>query len=287
MHILGFHAGKHDSGAYLFEDQTLLAFIKEERLNRIKNAGGQFELAAVDEVCSIAGIDRKKIDVVVFSHGIFPKKCNKLINHSPLSYYLNCKGFFRNFRHSLSGRDRLFRSFSLYRKNLQLQINDIVDEPVLKAAMGLRPDCRIEYIGHHFSHIAAAVKYTDWQEKALYISADGGGDGAFYSAYYLNDGKLECLLGTLESTRFVPQNSGASMGLAYARITELAGFRKNRHEGKITGLAAFGKPVAAEKIAAHFFINQEGCVDSEFKNGCRIHSGRSRESNYRLDHFSS
>ena len=67
MHILGFHAGKHDSGACLFEDQTLLAFIKEERLNRIKNAGGQFELAAVDEVCSIAGIDRKKIDVVVFS----------------------------------------------------------------------------------------------------------------------------------------------------------------------------------------------------------------------------
>ena len=31
----------------------------------------------------------------------------------------------------------------------------------------------------------------------------------------------------------------------YAIVTEICGF-KNRHEGKITGLAAYGKPISGE-----------------------------------------
>ena len=46
MYILGIHTG-HDAGACLFADDTLLAFCKEERLNRIKNDGGFFRLQSV------------------------------------------------------------------------------------------------------------------------------------------------------------------------------------------------------------------------------------------------
>ena len=53
MYILGIHTG-HDAGAALFKDQQLAAFCKEERLSRIKNHGGVFALASIDEVlCGI------------------------------------------------------------------------------------------------------------------------------------------------------------------------------------------------------------------------------------------
>lgn len=39
MYILGLHTG-HDASACLFKNNELVAFCKEERLNRVKNDGG-------------------------------------------------------------------------------------------------------------------------------------------------------------------------------------------------------------------------------------------------------
>ena len=41
MYVLGVHTG-HDASACIFKDNELVAFCKEERLNRIKNDGGFF-----------------------------------------------------------------------------------------------------------------------------------------------------------------------------------------------------------------------------------------------------
>ena len=62
-----------------------------------------------------------------------------------------------------------------------------------------------------------------------------------------------------------PQNTGASIGLAYAYATELCGFKRNRHEGKLTGLAAFGKPIAADSIAKMFKVQSDASIVSDLK----------------------
>jgi carbamoyltransferase len=65
----------------------------------------------------------------------------------------------------------------------------------------------------------------------------------------------ECLLG--------PQPVD-SLGWAYAHATAALGFIPFRHEGKLTGLAAFGKPTLHERIASHFSVDGAGRVHSDF-----------------------
>ena len=38
----------------------------------------------------------------------------------------------------------------------------------------------------------------------------------------------------------------ASLGFLYSEVTRALGYRPNRHEGKITGLAAYGNPNVAK-----------------------------------------
>jgi carbamoyltransferase len=55
-----------------------------------------------------------------------------------------------------------------------------------------------------------------------------------------------------------------SLGWAYAHATAALGFIPFRHEGKLTGLAAFGEPTLQERIAAHFSVDAAGRVHSDF-----------------------
>ena len=43
-------------------------------------------------------------------------------------------------------------------------------------------------------------------------------------------------------------------------MTAALGFIPLRHEGKLTGLAAFGQPVLAERIARRFAVDEAGRV---------------------------
>ena len=57
-----------------------------------------------------------------------------------------------------------------------------------------------------------------------------------------------------------------SIAYAYMAMTAALGFMPLRHEGKLTGLAAFGQPVLAEKIAARFSVDDTGRVFSDFRS---------------------
>src|SRR5439155_16006961 len=73
MLILSLHAGPHDSSAALFDDYAVLAAVAEERLNRIKGAGG-FPEQSIAEVLRIAGVERRDIDVLVCTRGFFRRR---------------------------------------------------------------------------------------------------------------------------------------------------------------------------------------------------------------------
>jgi carbamoyltransferase len=50
--------------------------------------------------------------------------------------------------------------------------------------------------------------------------------------------------------------------MLYAEFTGALGFRKNRHEGKVTGLAAYGQPKAAGEILHHFKVTSDTAATS-------------------------
>jgi len=57
-----------------------------------------------------------------------------------------------------------------------------------------------------------------------------------------------------------------SIAYAYMTMTAALGFVPLRHEGKLTGLAAYGQPILAEQIAARFFVDKNGRINSDFRS---------------------
>src|SRR4030095_16753204 len=90
----------------------------------------------------------------------------------------------------------------------------------------------VQYYDHHYCHATSAY-FTSNYDKVLVVTLDGGGDGLSGSVYQGENGRL---------SRLAAVDSFNSLGNFYSYITHLCGFIAESHEGKITGLAALGKP---------------------------------------------
>src|SRR5690606_18254808 len=106
--------------------------------------------------------------------------------------------------------------------------------PLLQELYGIRRPVTVH--DHHLSH-AASPYYTSGGDEVLVVTLDGGGDGLSGAVYVGRDGRLK---------RLATVDSFNSLGNLYSYVTELCGFKAQKHEGKITGLAATGEPLYAD-----------------------------------------
>lgn len=248
-YILSIHSGGHDSAAAIFKGYKLIAAISRERLTRRKG-DGQFPSECIDELLSIAGIERSDINHVVLSRSLYSAQYLRLPlkKYLPyrLSFKLNKKKIFLT---KIMTKKKTLRAHKVFKKRLFLKKN------------GLPETANIFFSNHHFSHALSALFYTDWNNILLY-TADAGGDNVQYSMRIFKDDRLECLYG--DDEHLLAPRSIDSLGLAYMFATHALGFTPNRHEGKLTGLAAFGQPVAYNCIAKHFKVLDSGRITSDF-----------------------
>lgn len=251
--ILSIHSGPHDSAAALFQGYELKAAVHQERLSRVKCDGG-FPDRAIENVLNIARIKREDIDVVVLSKGSYP------------TVYLNY-GWFDRLRFAVQrkkGRRRHKSLSSHMWKKGTAKAEDVFLKPIFCKENGFRSDVKIFFSNHHMAHALSALFYLPGENVLAYTS-DGGGDGVYYSARLLQErDQFTCLFG--DDKDFLGQGKTNSLALAYGYATQAIGFRINRHEGKLTGLAAYGKPSLFEPMAAHFSVSDTGEVASDFPN---------------------
>ncbi|HEX9646414.1 MAG TPA: carbamoyltransferase C-terminal domain-containing protein [Alphaproteobacteria bacterium] len=252
MLILGVHPGYHDASAILCQDYRILAAVQLERLTRRKADGGRFPGEAVDECLAIAGARRADIDVAVLGRGAYPWR-----------YYTHFRGgrWLEGRVREALGRDKMKsmeRELVLARRTDSLAI---FDAGLFRAEQGLRPDAEVRFYNHHLAHALPTLFHSDWQDALLYTS-DGGGDNVQYSHRVFRDGHITTLYG--DDSGLVQPLRIDSLGLAYGYATQALGYRINRHEGKLTGLAAYGEPVLYEQFAAHYRVDELGQVHSDF-----------------------
>ena len=254
--ILAIHTG-HDASVCLWKDYEQVAIYKEERLNRKKNWGKSFPILSFQKIKD--HINLENIDVLVLSRGYFENKffykkpfiANKI---SRLLLYLF--PFFKKNRYeSLSGL--------LFINNLSDEKKVLNLNKFLKAH-GMRKNVKVKFSDHHYAHALPTLFYNPKWDNALLYTSDGGGDGTNYSFTYFNNNKLKVIYGYSDLLRedFKPD----SVGQMYSLATEICGFIPNRHEGKITGLAAFGEPKYANDIISLYEINDIGRILPKFKN---------------------
>ena len=221
MIILGIHGNifspngtVNESSASIVKDGKLLACIAQERLSR-KKVDGQFPYKAIDEALKIAGLTINEIDIVstTSSH---PAEFNTKYLKAAISTYFDTGVL-------LSNKIKKFFWYTLY--------NKLKTPNKIKFQLKKRP-FDVTFQNHHFCHAASAF-YPSGFEKAVVFTLDGGGDGLDGSVY----------LG--EGTKMILRNEiphFQSPGTMYSALTHDFGFKRHRHEGKITGLAAYGNP---------------------------------------------
>jgi carbamoyltransferase len=252
---LAIHAGMHDSSAAAFDDYEMVAAVSEERFTRQKGYGQSVPWLSVDEVLRIAGWARNEVDTIALTRGFHP------------TYHLRVP-LWRELRYSVErarGAGRDYRDLAiLTRRSGNADTRKIFHAERFLRDNAFRPDTQVHFANHHESHALAALFYTDWNDALVYTS-DGIGDNVSYSMRGLKNGKLDCYYGDDRwLTRTLKETGLAS---AYGYATVACGFRMLRHEGKLTGLAAYGEPKLAEEMAAQFrFNNDSGLIETDFRN---------------------
>jgi len=256
--ILAIHVGPHDSGAALFDDYSLLAAVQLERLTR-KKGDGSFPGLAIDEVLAIAGVSRSDVDVLASSRSLLPIR----YFHGVPWLQRAREGYRERVRH----RPRFTVSAQMLRRQTR-NVDDVLDVPAFKRDHGLRADAGVHFFNHHEAHALPALFYTPWDD-ALIVTADGGGDTVHYSHRHLASGVLSVPYGGDEHALIAPAEED-SIAKMYGYATKALGFVRNRHEGKVTGLAAVGQPVHREKIAARLSVDRQGRVHTDFRDDAEI-----------------
>lgn len=97
----------------------------------------------------------------------------------------------------------------------------------------------ISRVDHHTAHLYSPFGFYGLPDKNSHyymVSSDGFGDGSSGKIIENIDGVLSV----------VPLKN--SLSLVYQFVTGALGFKELRHEGKITGLAAYGKPIYVKEF---------------------------------------
>ncbi len=234
MYILGVH-NSYDSGAALFKDGKCLFAINEERISRIK-MDDNFPSQSIAACLRFAGITSQDIDVVSYAwHDGFHE--SQLLGYVTRAVEIAAEG--EDAKRIMLERVQVEVERSIPRRQQ-------FDEEMAK--LGL--DKKIESFDHHTGHAAAAFFGSPY-EKALVITLDAAGN--------FRSGSVSIGEGT--TLKEVSCNyTWDSLGFFYGQITELLGFKPHRHEGKVTGLAAYGDPTKCLEVMREMISFKDGRV---------------------------
>ncbi len=231
MLVLGI-ADNHDSGAALVRDGALIAAVNQERFDRVKNSGA-FPWEAIDGVLVSAGARPEDVDRVVIGTGFTPSAPLRAM--PSLHHQARGDGQFSDLLHVYILYQSAARRTGLHTVDVDLS------RRILERRLAGRgfTRARLEMMDHHRAHAEAAYR-TQGADRCLVLTVDAMGDGTTATASLGHSGQLDLLW---------RQSGRAAVGTFYSRITQVLGFRPNRHEGKITGLAAYATP--PDDLLAH------------------------------------
>jgi carbamoyltransferase len=268
MYILGINAYHGDAAAALITDGLIVAAAEEERFNRVKHCAG-FPAAALRYCLAEAGITIADVDHIGISRDPSAHLHKKVLfaasraakgvrrrqtavgrqqnaevrsqkseisiqdpehdsglstQHSVLSTSpgngngQNGKGIFRQIKERLGNAAK---------------VRDLKDD--VAQALGVdKKAIRAQFhsVEHHRAHLASSF-YVSPFERAALLSIDGFGD--FISTMWARgEGNTIDVLGQVEYPY--------STGIVYTATTQFLGFPYYGDEGKVMGLAPYGKP---------------------------------------------
>lgn len=209
-----FHA---DASAALVQDGEVVFAIAEERLNRIKHYAG-FPSLAIQACLDFAGAKISDVDHVAIGQDSDANLARKV-------------------RYALANPVKLLNLIQLRRRKQPMHdVRSLVAKALDVDATTLR---FVEHhLEHHIAHIASAYYCSPW-ETAAGFSYDGSGDFVSTMMARCEGNQIEVL-----DRVFLPD----SLGSFYTMICEFIGYQQYGDEGKIMGLAPYGKDTLCGRL---------------------------------------
>jgi carbamoyltransferase len=213
MLILGLNTFHADASAVLVDADSckLLAAVAEERINRVKHFAG-FPGKAIEECLAIAGAKFADVEHVAVARD---GKANLL---AKASFAL------RN----------LPRITQMARQRLERRAEVASAPQLLERQFGLAAGslkAKVHNVEHHLAHVASSFYVSPFEDAAL-MSIDGFGDFASTMTGLGQGANIEIFDRTL-----FPH----SMGVVYTAVCQFIGYDRYGDEGKVMGLAPYGK----------------------------------------------
>lgn len=210
MLILGLNMFHADASAAIVVDGEVKFAVAEERLNRHKHFGG-FPALAVKACLDAVGAKISDVEHVAVGQDSDANLAKKV------QYALANPAKILNFIRLRQRKEAMRDVRSLLAKALD------VDFATLRF--------REHHLEHHIAHIASAYYCSPW-EQAAGFSYDGSGDFVSTMTARCEGNDIEVL-----DRVFLPH----SLGSVYTMICEFIGYTKYGDEGKVMGLAPYGR----------------------------------------------
>ncbi|HXY51899.1 MAG TPA: carbamoyltransferase C-terminal domain-containing protein [Terriglobales bacterium] len=218
MLILGLNMFHADASAAIVQDGEVIFAIAEERLNRHKHFGG-FPSLSVKACLDAAGAKITDLDHVAVGQDSDANLARKV-------------------QYALANPTKILNFIRLrQRKEGMRDVRSLLAKALEVEAKQLR--FREHHLEHHLAHIASAYYCSPW-EKAAGFSYDGSGDFVSTMMARCEGNDIEVL-----DRIFLPH----SLGSFYTMICEFIGYKKYGDEGKVMGLAPYGKDSYHQQVS--------------------------------------
>jgi carbamoyltransferase len=213
--VLGVSLGFNSSACLFSNDNGLLFAVSEERLNGEKNTKA-FPVLSLIQCLEYA--KKYDYDVSCCAYSFYQDLTNKMF-----------------FKYARMAEEKEAYLGLLNARNDHLSPTDLFMDIINGTLfqLGMEPLERVWRVEHHMAHAYSAMAFFGVpSDNYCMITSDGFGDGLSAT---ITDGKTNLRLSE------VPLSG--SVALVYQFVTGALGFKEHQHEGKITGLAAMGKPI--------------------------------------------
>ena len=264
MVILGINAYHGDAAAAIIRDGKLLAAVEEERFNRHKHCAG-FPLESIRYCLQAAQVDIENVDHIGISRDPSANLHKKILyaatraakkiggfERAKTSQTKLTPGGTQNSSGAIIAAEekspRGFLSSISERLANAAKVRDLKDDLArLLDVPASKLRARFHNIEHHRAHLASAFFISPFERAAL-LSIDGFGD--FISTMWgTGDGNSIEVSGQVEYPH--------STGIVYTATTQFLGFPYYGDEGKVMGLAPYGRPRFMEEFR-HIIKTEDG-----------------------------
>jgi carbamoyltransferase len=230
MWVLGLNVTGPNTSACLINENEIIAFVEEERFTRVKLATNTIPIRSVEYCLKQAGINFSEINEVVlgWDYSKYPEEMRNF--YSKYNMYRK------------SEYDEAIENLNLYSKSSEV-VTKQIQIAFAKKGWTISQD-KISFTRHHEAH-AASVHYLSKVSKNLVLVMDGSGEEIGTSIWLGEKNALTCL-----ESYLLPD----SLGYYYAALTEFLGFSVFTGEGKVMGMAPYGKPNLKYRAALKKFL---------------------------------